>query len=423
VITLPRLSILTLILASITLTACSGEAGSAWHGSVRDSAGIKIVNNLGPPLWTETDRWTFSEVLKIGVVEGEPEYMFGQVKGIGVLSDGRIVVNDGMAQHLRFFYPDGKFEKTVGGPGSGPGEFGPGGLTVLVGPGDTLLVVDQANQRANRIAPDGTWLDSWRLTLEDGWLVYGWDDAPTGRLVTHMTRVPGMQRSEADTFDLVVVRDLDGTTGDTLASVPGSRLRQYSAGRMVFYLYAGEPVVSLCPDNSLVAGRGDRYEIRRYDSGGELEQVIRLDRQSAPITESDQTFLRQRFKEIYLESGVTSEQVQDLLSAMHFTETYPAYVTLRCGPRGSIWVQPVKPVSLLSAEEKAEFWVGPDAEAAAYFDVFDHDGKYLGVVTQPPGFWLGRFHGDYAYGRWTDSLDVEHLMVLEVDGLPALDRQ
>jgi len=115
-------------------------------------------------------------------------------------------------------------------------------------------------------------------------------------------------------------------------------------------------------------------------------------------------------------------QLEELLSEMHFTETYPAFVTLTCGPRGAISIHPVKPVSVLTEEEREEFWVGPDAEASAHFDVFDRQGRYLGVVPLPQGSWPDRFHGDYLYGRWRDSLDVEYAQGLKIEGtVPELE--
>lgn len=415
------LSLAALTVAVFLHSACSRNSSDAteWDGSIADSSGVELVRNGGTPLWGESNRWILSEVLKIGVQEGDPNYMFGRLTGGAVLSDGSIVVADGMAQQLRFFRPDGHWEKTVGRAGAGPGEFGSRGLDVLVGPDDTLLVLDWEHQRANRMAPQGTWLDSWGFGVEDGWMVRAWDDAATGRIVTHMARMPGMEAGESDTLDFVVVRDLTGEKGDTVGTVPASRTRRVTGERMRFYLYAGEPQASLCSDNSVVTGRGDRYEIKRYDPSGNLEQVVTLGRPNTPITQGDRTFLSERFKQIYLENGFTPERVEELLGAMHFTETYPAFVTLQCGPRGSIWVQPARPVSALSEEEREEFWVGPDAEAAAHFDVFDRQGRYLGVIPLPAGFWpKGRFRGDHLFGRWTDSLGVEYVKVLEVDGLP-----
>jgi hypothetical protein len=413
-----RLLLAGLSFALFGFTSCldGPDPGSVWDGSVRDSAGVQIVLNHGAPLWREPDRWVLSETLRIGVPDGEPEYMFGHIDDMGILSDGRIVVADRMAQHLRFFLPDGRWEKTVGRPGSGPGEFGMGSLQVLVGPGDTLLVIDTGNERANKIAPDGTWLDSFLSSPEEGWMFRDWDYSPTGRIVSHMSRVPGMEESESDTLDLVVVRNLGGAPEDTVGVVAASRIVRVSGSLREFFLYAGEPAVSLCPDNSLVTGRGDIYEIKRYDSAGNLEQIVRLDRPNPPITVSDRAFLRTRSKEDLLERGISPARTEEFLSATHFTKTYPAFVTLMCGPRGSIWTQPVEPVSALTEEEREEFSPGSFAEASAHFDVFDRQGRYLGVVPLPQGSWPDRFHEDNLYGRWTDSLDVEYVQGLRLEG-------
>ena len=162
----PLLPIALFSAAVLAASAC-GESPSSvvpWDGTTRDSAGVRVVLNHGTPLWTDSVRWTLEESYRIGVSDGDPRYMFGSISGTALLSDGRTVVADGMAQNLRFFDSDGRWETTVGGPGSGPGEFGQGSLQILVGAGDTLLVLDSRNQRANRITADGLWIDSWPTT-------------------------------------------------------------------------------------------------------------------------------------------------------------------------------------------------------------------------------------------------------------------
>ena len=128
------------VLAGTVGCSIDSQPEAKWDGAITDSAGVQIVQNFGTPLWTQENRWTVNEVLRIGVVEGEPGYQFGDISSIGVLSDGRIVVSDNIALHIRFFSPKGVHELTVGRQGSGPGEYA-GELTVLVGPDDTLLVL------------------------------------------------------------------------------------------------------------------------------------------------------------------------------------------------------------------------------------------------------------------------------------------
>lgn len=69
------------------------------------------------------ETWELSPRLEIGVVEGDPTYEFASVVSSLVLPDGRIAVADGASQELRFFDGQGQHLGTVGGRGSGPGEF------------------------------------------------------------------------------------------------------------------------------------------------------------------------------------------------------------------------------------------------------------------------------------------------------------
>ena len=102
--------------------ACGGEAGGAadWAGTVEDSAGVQMVKNSLTPLWGEGDAWSLEEVMTIGEAAGDPDYQFGQIAGIVVTTDGKIVLVDQQAQHLKVFGPDGSYEQTIGQAGSGP---------------------------------------------------------------------------------------------------------------------------------------------------------------------------------------------------------------------------------------------------------------------------------------------------------------
>ena len=107
--------------ALIGAVGCAGESQSVdeWDGTVRDSAGVTIVSNPAEGMWTEASRWTVREDLKIGAVEGDPEYHFGEVGGIAVDSRGRIFVLDAQARRIQVFSPEGEYERTAGRPGNG----------------------------------------------------------------------------------------------------------------------------------------------------------------------------------------------------------------------------------------------------------------------------------------------------------------
>ncbi len=413
--------ILYALTAILTSPGCARmESAAKWDGTVRDSAGIVIVENYGEPLWREEDRWTLKEVLRIGTVTGEPEYQFGNITGLGVLSDGRLVVADAMAQNLSYFSPDGVHLRTVGQPGSGPGDFG-GWLHVVVGPGDTLVVYDWTNMRANWLAPDGTWLGSQSLTPDDGWEILEWEDDPSGRIVTMMgaMRYPGSPVT--DTLDLILARDIRGAVLDTLGRVPSSLNYAVSGDATHFYYHPGASDVALTWDGGMVMGRSDQYRLLQYDSTGRLERIVSLDRERLPFTSQDRDVVMNMLENRWRKWGASPAQIAQGKSLFHFADTYPAWQRFACGPEGSLWVQQNLPYTELPPEAQEDFFLGYDPIAAHRWDVFDQEGRYLGVVEEPAGFiWL-RTVDDMMYGFWTDELDVQHVMVLRIEGLSTHD--
>ena len=80
--------------AVLAATACGDQGGTIEIGSeVRDSAGIRIVENERPPDGSRLG-WRIDPVqtLSIGALEGEEPYLLHQVFTALRLSDGRIVV-------------------------------------------------------------------------------------------------------------------------------------------------------------------------------------------------------------------------------------------------------------------------------------------------------------------------------------------
>jgi len=402
----------------VTLAACSKAGGGArWEGTVTDSAGVQVVRNPDVGMWRPEDRWTLTEVLRIGTAEGDPEYQFGAipaVSGLAIASDGRIVAVDLQARHLKVFTPQGTYERTIGGPGAGPGEFGIQGLQVVIAPGDTLVVSDQGNQRVSLFLLDGTFVRSFPQNFVDGF-AFRWDAAEDGRLVTQLRRValPG-NTAAPDTMDVVAERTLDGGFGDTLLRVPSGKTFSFSGGAPEWTLFVPEPLWAFWGDRMLYAV-SDVYRIEVYGPDARLERVIEKPFTLHPLTEVDQKVILKGFEKIFKEQGLPPQFVPQFLERVHFTEHYPAFGQggMAKGPDGSIMVQLVRAISQMTPEEQAsiDFQSGggsPD------WDVFDRDGRYLGVLTMPPRFQPIEFVGDRIYGTQKDELDVQSIVVLDV---------
>ena len=92
------------LLVIITFAACGSDTGRGSDTIVRDSAGIRIVENT-TPLWQPGQEWRLSAepVVDIGSVSAGEEYELFQVWSPVRLSNGSIVVVNGGSQELRFY--------------------------------------------------------------------------------------------------------------------------------------------------------------------------------------------------------------------------------------------------------------------------------------------------------------------------------
>jgi len=396
----------SIVLAAWFVVAC-GAGESRWAGTIADSAGVTIVSNTDVGIWAPGEEWTFEEELRIGVVEGAPEYEFGQVFRVAVDSKGRVLVLDGQAQHIKVFSFDGVYEQTFGARGAGPGEL-QAGLALLVGPGDTLLVPDGQNLRFNRYAPDGSSAGSIRMVLEEG-RPMAFRASTSGAVAEQIRPLSMLMPGEAieEPRDAIVLLAMDGSVDDTLLTFPSGDFLQ--SGGVTWY--AAEPAWDLTDDLQLIFGASDEYRIGLF-AGGQLQRVITKPFDRTPVSDRDIEAIMGEMRRRWDESGVSPEVRESMRSRLHFADFFPAFQAVAVGPSGTIWVQHVKPASELSEEELKVFHERP----AQAWDVFDDQGRFLGTVTMPERFNPMVFRGDKIYGARRDEIDVEYVVVLRIVG-------
>ncbi|MFC1531568.1 6-bladed beta-propeller [Gemmatimonadota bacterium] len=400
--------------ALIGAVGCTVESQPAaeWDGTIRDSAGVTIVENRDRPLWKAGDEWTFTRLVRIGVVDGDSNYVFGDVGGVTVDSHGRIFVLDVQAQHVKVFSPEGEFEQVIGGPGEGPGELAGAYFAPVMGLGDTLLVADlRENRRVNRYAPDGSSVGSYPVQFGSVWPILS-RATPSGEIAVSVR--PADWYAESEKNDRIVVLSPEGT--DTLLTFPSAQTLRLSP-RFAVVLYSPEPMWAITEDSKVLFGMNDQYRIGLYASGT-LERIIQKPVERMPITERDKEYHLGRFAARGRENT-------------RFAEYYPAFNDIIAGPNGTIWVQHVRPVSELSDAERESRpslssvskipTILRDFHSAPEWDVFDAEGRFLGEVAMPPRFMPQLFRGDKIYGRWTDHLGVHYVMVLKIEGLPPFE--
>ena len=394
--------------AVVSMTACGGD-GAAAGPVVRDSAGIRIVQN-DAPAWKDGQGWTVSAepAVDIGVVEGEAAYQLAEVAGVARLSDGRIVVADGESGELRFFSAEGKHLRSAGRKGGGPGEFQQ--MQWLgVAAGDSVVVWDPQAGRLSVFAPDGALARAFSPAglrmfpgvediMGDGALLMtpGFDPAQMG------------DRPEGEFRDTAVWMrvPLAGGAPREVSRRPGPE-QFISKGNGIFmtdHVVFGRGVEVVGAPDGFYAGDTGAFQIGYHGPDGTLRRLIRRPHEPRRVTEADLDALFERRGGMRT-SGMPPEmaaQFQEMNRTMRqrvpHRETLPAFAELRVDGAGNLWVRDPEP-----QDGVPHRW-----------SVFDPEGRWLGTVQTPADLRVRQIGTDWILGTAQDELDVEHVRLYRI---------
>ncbi len=405
-----KFSLALTLVATVSLIAC-GEAPApdVPRSSVRDSAGILIVESAGP-VWSEESGWRLGEapLLDIGRLDGPDETQFFRVVAGTRLADGSFVLGSLGSHDLRRFTSGGEHLWTVGREGEGPGEF-VGLMRLVSGPGDTLLTYDFRQRRFSRFAADGTFLDARPLEgpsesgfafveslLPDGTAVYTW------RAFDRDGGPPAEGEVSRDTLSVQVL-PASGDTVHELGLFPGDERVVLESGEveggfsiMISSTAFGRSTQIAGGASGVWVGDTDHFEIRRYSIDGRLEAMVR--RRFDPIVVDDDLVQRAMAEELEDADDDQRRQIRRRWESVPLPETLPAYEALQVDRAGNLWVQ---------------LFEVPGAPERTW-SVFRADGAWLGDVAFPDRFRPLEIGDDYVLGRFGDDLDVEHVQVWEL---------
>jgi len=418
----------TITILAAVVAACAGGSGSTashdWRASYDTIGDTLVVRTESGSVWGDTA--TLVADLTIGQLEGPDEYMFGRVRSLAVASDGSIYAYDAHMKELRKYAADGTYVATFGRQGGGPGEYEDpdGGLAVL--PDGRVVLRDPANARFSVFSAEGDYLDSWRIRgqLYTSRSLYK-DSAGCVYPLILLSTEGGVQ----DWRTGLVRYGPDGLPGDTLetptydyepseivASSGDDDNRHIIADQIPF-----TPTVSwaLSPPGYFVGGLSTRYAIELYvapDSGVRIE---RGDWQPVPVKpeerDEQERIITANFRQLDPSWRWNGDPIPD---------TKPPYQRLFVAEDGRIWVwlhQEARKTG--SGDESAEqdepgripeqTWF----ESVA-FDVFEPDGRYLGMVRAPDGLAVYPTpvaRGDTLWAVVEDELDVPYIVRFHVE--------
>jgi 6-bladed beta-propeller len=355
-------AVIAVVALAIGLAGCAGEAPArGWGGTVDtlSSGQISVYNPRGS-LWTAGDEWVIEEDLRIGALAETGPDMFGSITDFAVDRLGRVWVFEGQAQEIRVFDGDGRYVRTVGRQGEGPGEFNRV-IGMDWGTDGNLWIADPSNNRLSVVDTTGAFVAS-HPTI-GGVVVQPWpggfDDE--GRFYTY-----GVDTSVDDDFALVMVRH-----GPDLQPIDSVAPPDYPGEREYFELKSEDnwwrtrvpftPSIEwrLARDGTYWAGLTGEYRIFQLSWAGDTLRSIRREYDPLPVTSSDVAEARENLKD-FIDAGGKPDWSR-------IPSHKPAFEDFVLDDAGNLWVQVV----------------AAEGDEQRLFDVFDAEGRYLGEVRVP----------------------------------------
>lgn len=379
--------------------------------TVRDSAGIIIVENAEPQ-WATGTEWRIGELLtSIGEVQGDPSQELFRVTDATRQTDGTVAVGLSSSGEIRFFRQDGTFVRSVGTTGGGPGEFrGANALRdVRRVPGDSLLTWDLFGQTASIFDPEGEFVRSFQLDGPPQRHFFGgiFSDRSLFMLVYRPTggesveSLPeGILRLEIDLHQYGADHRLANTHERILGS-DQFQARWGPSGIMIMEAPFGRTTSFKAGGSSLYIATGDSDEISVFDQEGSLRRLIRRTGEPIPVTSEmvrQDRAIRLEEERGELEESHVEPRVLRMVDALPYPEFLPPYVRTILDSEMNLWVERFR-----VTEDDPPDW-----------SLFDPEGVWLGSVTLPEGLTVYEIGSDYILGRVLDELEVEHVKVFEI---------
>jgi hypothetical protein len=334
-----NLSIFVFLSLFVIFASC-GKQKTKWGGTIEEVDGVTVVTNPIEPMYGE-EIFSLEEELAIGVVEGEDAYMFSRINDIDVDEEGKIYVAEGASAHIRIFDENGKYIRSIGRKGQGPGEFQMP-IYVQVTSKNEIMVHDYMVQRLSFFSLDGNYLR---------------------QISTIQTRNPFIPLRMDTHGNLIVMAAF------APAPVGGKQLKMYDANLELVSMIAkeerdlrkifdiGKPTwyCDVSPNDRIVWGDSSEYVLQILNHEGKLEKKITKGYAPVEIAEED----KKKYKDMYAGPLKMGLKIQ-------FRNHFPAFGDISVDDEERIFVKTYERIN--------------EGEERFYFDVFDAEGKYLAKV-------------------------------------------
>ena len=326
---------------------------------------------------------TLSELYKTGKVIFEQDFVlddnsmpenlfFENPSTVTCDPEGNIYVVDSGAKNIKKFDAKGRFLKTIGREGQGPGEFG--GLYYSTFAKNRLIVWDSGNRRLCVFAPDGDFVKSANIAYEEG-SVRKLRGFPSGEIAVEKEKT---FRNEPDRPQTCTI-DLYSSDLEFVRTIYRRELwrkkyvrtKEYGISTL-YFPYSADVQWDIMPDGRIIIGFSENYELEIYNRSGKKISTISHAHEPAAITDRDK---KEYFDSIaFYRMGERLKEVPDYVTKYtEFPKHKPVYNNILIDSRGNFWV-------VLNREKKEE--------NGKMFDAFSPEGKFISRVLMDGHIWL-----------------------------------
>lgn len=381
----------------LLLAACSEGSRESAPETVRDSAGVRIVEL--PSVSTIDARFAMSDspVYRVGWKEDEHE--FDDIVAGGLWPDGRAVVGDGgTPRQIVILSATGAVDAVLGGPGQGPGEFSAIFAVLPVG-GDTVVAQDHFAMRATTFdGRDVVGTVDLRPILHK---LLGMDGAGNFLMGPPLARLPSPTRAYA-WLSVPLLRFNPATAdGDTLAWVDWGQ--GTLAGGSSPFASGGWATVR---NGAFVTGRGDRPELRWHDSTGGIRQITRWRDEPQPVPDDMISAWEAAQRAWFEERGLPQSEIESriLRSKEAIREPLPFF-----GAAGSL--PGLFGGSGLVSDPDGNVWIAsflaPGDRSQRRYHVMSAEGRWLGLAEMPGDLRVLAIGRDHVLGVERNAFDIQ----------------
>lgn len=374
-----------------TLAVAIAAAQSQAQLVPRDSAGVRIIQNTSAQPKHRAAR-TLRLVHQIGSVDGSRGTDFGAILSARMLPSGHVAVVDLNTPEIRLFNGEGKFVRSIGRSGKGPGEFA--ASPVIAASFDGIWAWDPASRRLSLFSLNGDLKSERTFSAKEmegvpnALTLKAWHVSRSGAVYSTASRVQRGRSGFYSERGILQIR----SDGDSPTHLGASEIVPHPSEESFFVTdpFRSAPSMATVGSRAFVSQTGS-WEIRVYGQTGKLTHIVRARIPRKHISPQ----LERRESARFAEAAQGHPVLTRLYGRLKFADSTSAISAVHSTPDGKLWVAR---------------WSTFMDNGGEMFDIIDADGHWLESVRLPPDAGLVVDVSDtHVLTVWRDEMDIPYL--------------